>query len=296
MITIRKIATGFVLALAMMGVTVGTVVTTAPVAQAAQKTYTVKSGDTLHKIATKYKVTVAALAKANKIKNVNLIRVGQKLTIPGKNNTEPKPSKYPKAPGTNVSSKSSQQVIVFDRTSGTHGTYKRYEFKGGTWVRVGSAKVQAVFGQGGVVAAKKRKQNTRTTPAGNFGVVHTFGAKNPGSTYKYRKITTCSWWIQDVQESDYNRWRESCTKPPKHGAKENERLSAYRSKLYKNAVVLDYNYKKQDKSGAGSGSGIFIHFATTYTGGCVAVNSQAELAAIVKWLDPKKNPRVIIKA
>ena len=43
--------------------------------------YTVVAGDTLGKIAARYKTTVAAIASANKIKNVNLIRVGQKLTI-----------------------------------------------------------------------------------------------------------------------------------------------------------------------------------------------------------------------
>lgn len=45
--------------------------------------YTVKAGDTLYSIAVKYKVTVAALAKANNITNYNLIRVGQVLLIPG---------------------------------------------------------------------------------------------------------------------------------------------------------------------------------------------------------------------
>lgn len=44
-------------------------------------TYTVKSGDTLSSIASKYKTTVAKLVAANGIKNANLIYVGQKLTI-----------------------------------------------------------------------------------------------------------------------------------------------------------------------------------------------------------------------
>ena len=44
--------------------------------------YTVKAGDTLYSIAARYKVTVAALAKANNITNYNLIRVGQVLIIP----------------------------------------------------------------------------------------------------------------------------------------------------------------------------------------------------------------------
>ncbi len=44
--------------------------------------YTVKSGDTLYSIARTYKTTVSKIAAANKIKNVNAIRVGQVLIIP----------------------------------------------------------------------------------------------------------------------------------------------------------------------------------------------------------------------
>jgi LysM repeat protein/GH25 family lysozyme M1 (1,4-beta-N-acetylmuramidase) len=47
------------------------------------KTYTVKRGDTLGKIASMYGTTVSTLATANGIKNVNLIRVGQVLKISG---------------------------------------------------------------------------------------------------------------------------------------------------------------------------------------------------------------------
>jgi LysM repeat protein len=47
------------------------------------KTYTVRSGDTLGKISSKYKTTVSALAKLNIIRNVNVIRVGQKLKLSG---------------------------------------------------------------------------------------------------------------------------------------------------------------------------------------------------------------------
>lgn len=44
-------------------------------------TYTVKKGDTLSAIAEKYGTTVKAIAAENKISNVNVIRVGQKLKI-----------------------------------------------------------------------------------------------------------------------------------------------------------------------------------------------------------------------
>ena len=44
-------------------------------------TYTVKKGDTLSGIAQKYGTTVKAIAAENKISNVNMIKVGQKLKI-----------------------------------------------------------------------------------------------------------------------------------------------------------------------------------------------------------------------
>jgi predicted chitinase len=45
-------------------------------------TYTVRSGDTLSKIATKYHTTWQNLQKINNLANVNKIRVGQKLKVP----------------------------------------------------------------------------------------------------------------------------------------------------------------------------------------------------------------------
>jgi GH25 family lysozyme M1 (1,4-beta-N-acetylmuramidase)/LysM repeat protein len=48
----------------------------------ASRTYTVKSGDTLTVIAIKHATTVAAIASANNISNINNISVGQVLIIP----------------------------------------------------------------------------------------------------------------------------------------------------------------------------------------------------------------------
>ena len=47
------------------------------------QSYTVASGDTLSRIASQFGVSVQSIASASSIKNPALIRVGQKLTIPG---------------------------------------------------------------------------------------------------------------------------------------------------------------------------------------------------------------------
>jgi nucleoid-associated protein YgaU len=46
------------------------------------RTYTVRSGDSLSAIASRFGTTVQAIAQLNGITNVNLIRVGQVLRIP----------------------------------------------------------------------------------------------------------------------------------------------------------------------------------------------------------------------
>lgn len=58
-------------------------------------TYTVQRGDTLSVIARRYGITVNQLAQANNISNVNLIRVGQVLRIPGRTTPTPPPAPVP---------------------------------------------------------------------------------------------------------------------------------------------------------------------------------------------------------
>lgn len=54
---------------------------------ATEGNYTVKAGDTLGSIAKSHGVTVGALVEANGISNVDVIRIGQKLTVPGGTST-----------------------------------------------------------------------------------------------------------------------------------------------------------------------------------------------------------------
>lgn len=63
----------------MAGLVAGATLLTAGVVSA--ETYTVKSGDTLHAIATTYNTSVEKLAEKNNISNPNLIHVGQAIEV-----------------------------------------------------------------------------------------------------------------------------------------------------------------------------------------------------------------------
>lgn len=62
-----------------------------PIKKPVTVVYVVQRGDTLSGIAQRYKTTVAAIVKANGIKNANLIYVGQRLAIPGATTTAAPP-------------------------------------------------------------------------------------------------------------------------------------------------------------------------------------------------------------
>jgi LysM repeat protein len=66
---------------------------TSAASDAASITYVVRRGDTLSAIARRFKVSVAALAAANHLRNTNFIYVGQRLVIPG---AAPAPTVTPK--------------------------------------------------------------------------------------------------------------------------------------------------------------------------------------------------------
>ena len=82
--------------------------------------YTVKSGDSLSAIASRYGTTVAAIAARNGISNPNLIYVGQKLTIPTSGGSAPAPA--PSAPAQS-SGGGTYRVRAGDTLSGIASRY-----------------------------------------------------------------------------------------------------------------------------------------------------------------------------
>lgn len=194
------------------------------------------------------------------------------------------------APETSVPYTSSHQVMVATRTSGYRGTYSRYEWRGVTtgWVRIGTS--DAFFGWGGVKPASSRVMGDGSTPSGTYTIPFTFGWAHPGTKMLYRTVTNCSWWSS--KPATYNRFVEQC------GHNAGEHLRSYTSNSvgqYRQTAVIGFNYfDPRITSGKGSGSGIFLHYAEKYTDGCVGIVNRAQMNATVIWLDPAKNPRIVI--
>lgn len=201
----------------------------------------------------------------------------------------------PYAPGTQVSYRTSQQVMVADHTHGSVGSWRRWQWRGTSkgWVRVDSP-AYSVFGRNGVVPAARRVQSTDTTPAGTFGFVMAFGVGNPGTAMPYRRVTASSWWDERQSSSTYNRWINGA-----HGCNtvDCEHLADYTGAQYRQAAVINYNYSGvQHRHGHGSGAGIFLHYARQWTAGCVGVSTHREIDATVRWMDPAQHPVIVIKA
>lgn len=86
---------GMISSLRSMGysfVTVSQLLTYSSSTTATGDQYIVKAGDTLYKIAAAYGVTVQQIVTANNIANLNLIRMGQVLKIPGKTGSTTTPT------------------------------------------------------------------------------------------------------------------------------------------------------------------------------------------------------------
>ncbi len=95
-------------------------------------TYSVRAGDTLSAIASKFRTSVSALVKTNHLENPNLIMVGQRLEVasrfepaapkPKAQVSAPKPPAAAKSTAAGIPSNSRVAVIGDSHTAGTFGS------------------------------------------------------------------------------------------------------------------------------------------------------------------------------
>ena len=206
----------------------------------------------------------------------------------------------------------SGQVIVVSGVSqtSTAATVRAYQrLPDGRWSQQFSA-MPARIGYGGWAPAASRVQDTGTTPAGVFGLTTAFGlGADPGARLPYTRADADDYWVGDEQDPrTYNMFQPSASAARTWRTARAERLAAYPVQ-YEHAVVIDFNRPRAPDTSWDSahsqwvtttpvdvrrGSAIFLHVnGTGSTAGCVSV-ARADLIRLLTWLDPAKNPRIVM--
>ncbi|NPV92719.1 MAG: L,D-transpeptidase family protein [Firmicutes bacterium] len=144
---------------------------------------------------------------------------------------------------------------------------------------------RAVIGKNGFAYSKV--EGDGKTPIGVYSLGTVFGrGENPGTRLPYRQTTANDFWVDDPGSALYNTWQVG----PARGRWDTaEPLYAY----YPYAVVINYNTRERI---SGMGSAVFLHVwdePGEGTSGCVAL-SQQRLLEIIRWLDPAKNPLLVM--
>ena len=155
--------------------------------------------------------------------------------------------------------KTSQVVVTVANYRTSASVYLYSKDKNGIWVQ--NWQTNGYVGGSGVGEAH---EGSSRTPIGAYSLGFAFGTHSGVmSSLGYRKIDSKSYWIEDVNDSQYNTWQErSWSKSP------SEHLIDYQVQ-YEYAIVINYNMNPIVK---GKGSGFFIHVANGHaTAGCVSI-------------------------
>ena len=177
-----------------------------------------------------------------------------------------------------------QQLIVV-RSSGSSADIYAFEADGsGAWSEY-LGKTSGHVGRNGV--SKAKAEGDGTTPVGLFPLPSAFGVEaDPGCLLPYRQAGENSCWVDDPDSAYYNQWAEESDDKDWDSA---EHLRDYPTQ-YAYAAVIGYN---MDPVTPGAGSAIFLHCGGNPTSGCVSL-AQSELLKLLTWLDPARNPRILI--
>ncbi len=208
-----------------------------------------------------------------------------------------------------VAAAKAEQVVVVtaDSASTSYGTVRAYERRAdGTWAQVLGA-TPARLGSTGLVDGERRRQGSGKTPAGTYGIEWAFGrATDPGSGLRYVRVDRDdAWTYHPDSPSTYNVFQDAAV-PWRGFGSYVERLWSY-GPQYDYVAVLDYNLpdgevrrdargvrRTTDAADTTRGGGIFLHVTNGKpTAGCIAVPREA-MRQLLRWLDPKREPVIVI--
>lgn len=193
----------------------------------------------------------------------------------------------------------------WSRSGANLRVWRRHE--GGSW-RLVRGPIRVALGWNGFVPAHRRRQSTGTTPAGRFRLHSVFGTRaDPGSRFDYRRVDGDDYWPYEPRDpATYNIWQPS--KSPRTHWRQGyaERLADYPVE-YAYSIVIGFNlprgvrwsarrqqYVARHTADTERGGGIFLHVKEKpTTAGCVSAPIR-QLRWLVRWLDPRLNPRIVM--
>lgn len=166
------------------------------------------------------------------------------------------------------------------------GLLTSWEKQKGEWQQISSI-IKVSLGRNGLISSVEKKEGDGYTPDGVYDIKRAFGYDTFSTKLPYIQLTQNDYWIDDPASANYNQWVRH---RPSAGSYEKMKRD---DNLYKIGFVIEYN---TESSAAGKGSAIFAHIWRSHTSptlGCVAMDEK-NLAGLMKWLDPLKNPAIII--
>lgn len=155
----------------------------------------------------------------------------------------------------NLAARTSQIITVV--ASGTSAQVSFWEKSGGAWNQVFKT-----YGQVGSEGVGSADEYHSRTPRGAYSLGFAFGTSNPGTALSFRQITNKSYWISNVNDSQYNTWQER-----ESSSGSDEHMASFPTQ-YQYGVVINYNTARTK----GAGSGFFLHCSNgAPTAGCVSI-------------------------
>jgi L,D-peptidoglycan transpeptidase YkuD (ErfK/YbiS/YcfS/YnhG family) len=179
-------------------------------------------------------------------------------------------------------------TVAAPSASSTQAIVQAWSKTSAGWTRTGPG-LSAWLGYGGMT--DNAREGFNGTPIGSFALTRAFGNNaDPGTALPYFQSRPDDWWSGDSASPTYNT-HQRCTPASCHFRTDLSENLHDIGWVYGYAVVIDYNTAPVV---AGKGSAFFLHVTQDKpTEGCVSV-PQADLVRILRWLDPKAHPRILM--
>lgn len=152
------------------------------------------------------------------------------------------------------------------------------------------SRLQGHVGRAGLM--HDRRRDSFTSPAGLWALGYAFGNEAPpeGLKLPWRQVTPNSDWVCDDDSPYFNTWQERGDPALTPWSDDVEHLEDYPT-AYAWACVIEFNLPPD--AVPERGCAIFLHCGERGTAGCVSL-PRAEMGAVLRWLDPEKNPHILI--